>query len=384
MKIAIDVADLDCERIDGTRVYIQNVLKYLGKLAPEDEFFLFHKMEYNKLLRPAEFKNYYDRSLGKGFWWTQIKFARAVRKLKPRVCWMPIQQIPFLNFSAQGGPAWGWQFSIFPPKADQPGADNFQSILNVLIFNFKLIFNRGKVRFRKGNVSSNLTPPHPTFRERRDDSLYPTFPLHLRFRGINSQLGETGTGGGTKYVVTIHDLAFKKELFPDHFPLIGRLKINFYTNVAVKRADKIIAISEATKRDLIKFYPKIDEKKIVVVRHGFDRENFEQEFGEEEKRVFVKKYNLIKEEIGGNIKIQNSQPQAGPPGAEKFKPGIRRSRIQNYLLYVGAIQPRKDLVTLIKAFNKLKFQDTRYKIQTNSKIQDTRYKQIPRYNASKW
>ncbi len=330
MKIAIDTADLDCERIDGTRVYIRNVLKYLGKLAPEDEFFLFHKTEYNKLLRPPEFKNYYDRSLGKGFWWTQIKFARAVRKLKPEVCWMPIQQIPFLNFSAQGGPAWGWQFSIFPPKADQPGAGNFQLILNDLIFKFKLVFNGRK---------------------------------------NNRRVREVSVGSGTKYVVTIHDLAFKRELFPDHFPLIGRLKINFYTNVAVKRADKIIAISEATKRDLIKFYPKIDEKKIAVVYHGFDRENFEQEFGEEEKRVFAKKYNLIKEEIGGNIKIQNSQPQAGPPGAEKFKPGIRRSRIQNYLLYVGAIQPRKDLVTLIKAFNKLKLQDTRYKIQTNSKIQ---------------
>ncbi len=313
MKIAIDTADLDCERIDGTRVYIQNVLKYLGRLAPEDEFFLFHKTEYNKLLRPAEFKNYHDKSLGKGFWWTQIKFAREVRKLNSDVCWMPIQQIPGLNF----------QFSIF----------NFQSIFNDLILNFKLIFNvlilnkrKNDRRAREINKRNN-TEARPRYSEK------------------------------VKYVVTIHDLAFK--FFGNHFPLVDRIKLNWYTDVAVKRADKIIAISEATKKDLIKFYPEVDENKIVVVRHGFDRENFEQEFSEREKKVFAKKYNLIKKEVGENAEIQNS----------KFK-------IQNYLLYVGAIQPRKDLVTLIKAFDKIKSQDARSKIQTNLKIQGTRYKQM--------
>ncbi len=286
MKIAVDTADLDCERIDGTRVYIQNVLKYLGKLAPEDEFFLFHKTKYNKLLKPAEFENYQDKSLGNGFWWTQIKFARAVRKLKPKVCWMPIQQIPFLQF-----------------------------------------------------VKSKVNP------------------TSLKLRGTRSQKS-------TKYVVTIHDLAFKKGLFPDHFPLIDRLKNNFYTDVAVKRADRIIAISEATKKDLIKFYPKIDEKKIVVVHHGFDRENFEQEFGEEEKREFLEKWKIIESKINPTFPLRFQLR-----GINSFQ--LRETRSRNYLLYVGAIQPRKDLVTLIKAFNKLKLQDTRGKRMTNDKLQMT-------------
>ena len=335
MKIAIDTADLDCERIDGTRVYIQNVLKYLGKLAPEDEFFLFHKTEYNELLRPVEFKNYHDKSLGNGFWWTQIKFARAVRKLKPGVCWMPIQQIPFLNF----------KFKIL----------NFNSIFNDLIFKFKLVFSGGKVKFRKANVSSDLKTPHPSFREKRDDPLYPTSPNRLRGTGVES---------GIKYVVTIHDLAFKKGLFPDHFPLIDRLKNNFYTDMAVKRADRIIAISEATKKDLIKFYPKIDEKKIVVVHHGFDRENFEQEFGEEEKREFLEKWKIIESKVNPTFPLRFQLR-----GINSFQ--LRETRSRNYLLYVGAIQPRKDLVTLIKVFNKLKLQDTRGKRMTNDKLQMT-------------
>ncbi len=273
MKIAIDTADLDCERIDGTRVYIQNVLKYLGELALEDEFFLLHKTEYNNLLRLAEFKNYQDKSLGRGFWWTQIKFAREVRKLNSDVCWMPIQQIPFL-----------------------------QSI--------------------KSKVN----------------------PTSLKLRGTRSQRS-------IKYVVTIHDLAFK--FFLDHFPLIDRLKINFYTDVAVKRADRIIAISESTKRDLIRLYPEINENKIVVVHHGFDRENFEQEFREEEKVQFLKKWKLdYNKDHQNKINLRNGKIKQQFPTSPNRLCGT--SANGGYLLYVGAIQPRKDLVTLIRAFNMLK------------------------------
>ena len=227
MKIAIDVADLDCERIDGTRIYIQNVLKYLGELSLKDEFFLFHKGEYNKLLKPVEFDNYYDMSIGKGFWWTQLKFARAVRKLRLRVCWMPIQQFPFL------------------------------------------------VKSQKSSHFAKAT----------------------RDKKVESR--------GTRCVVTIHDLAFK--FFPEHFPWLDRLKLNLYTDMAVKRADKIIAISETTKRDLIRLYPKIDEEKIEVVYHGFDRENFQQEFDGEEIKKFLKKWKIVKQtsryKIQTNLKI---------------------------------------------------------------------------------
>ena len=304
MKIAIDTADLDCERIDGTRVYIQNVLKYLGKLAPEDEFFLLHKTEYNKLLKPTEFKNYHDKSLGKGFWWTQIKFARAVRKLKADVCWMPIQQIPFLK-----------------------------------------------------SIKSKVNP------------------TSLKLRGTRSQKS-------IKYIVTIHDLAFK--FFGDYFPLVDRIKLNWYTDVAVKRADKIIAISEATKRDLIKFYPGIDKNKIAVVYHGFDRKNFEREFSEEERERFLRKWGMIESKVKSRKSVKSIKSVKSDVNVFNDKGGYlktpQNSRSSNfdplytgggYLLYVGAIQPRKDLVTLVKAFDKIKSQDTRNKQMTNDKLQMT-------------
>ena len=228
MKIAIDTADLDCFRIDGTRVYIQNVLKYLGGLAEQDDFFLFHKKRYNELLRPTEYENYKDNLISGKVWWTQLRFAYEINKLQPDVCWMPIQQIPF----------------------------------------------------RRNNY--------------------------------------------TKYVITIHDLAFK--FFPKHFPLVDRLKINFYTDIAVKQADKIIAISETTKRDIIKLYPKVNVDKIKVVYHGFDGKNFMQQFSEGEKCELAREYGLLN----------------------------KKNKIDDFLLYVGAIQPRKDLITLVKSFEQLK------------------------------
>jgi len=38
MKIAIDAADLCDQRVDGTRIYIKNVLDHLGAIGKNDSF----------------------------------------------------------------------------------------------------------------------------------------------------------------------------------------------------------------------------------------------------------------------------------------------------------------------------------------------------------
>lgn len=226
MKIAIDCADLDYARIDGTRVYIKQLLDCFGKIDKQNKFFLYHQTEFNKLLKPQNFSNYQNRKIAPHWWWTQTVFAAELRREMPDVCWMPIQQIPFIG-----------------PKK-------------------------------------------------------------------------------TKYVVTIHDLAFK--FFPKFFPKRDLWKLNFFTDSAIKRADKIIAISEATKKDILKIYPKVDVKKIFVVQHGFDVEHFS--FARSKTQILEVK--------------------------KKFKISIDSN--SKYLLYVGALQPRKDLKTLIKAFESIK------------------------------
>lgn len=122
-----------------------------------------------------------------------------------------------------------------------------------------------------------------------------------------------------KSVVTIHDLAFL--LYPETFPAKDAFLHKLYVREAITKADHLIAITEATKQDIIKFY-KINPDKITVVYHGVDKDRFRlMQEGEENLVADVKsKYNITKP----------------------------------YILYIGNVQPRKNIQGLIKAYQKLR------------------------------
>ena len=85
----------------------------------------------------------------------------------------------------------------------------------------------------------------------------------------------------------------------------------------MKYSDKLIAISNSTKNDLLKIYPTINADKIKVVYHGYDKKLFHE--------------NISPDEIE---KAKNRHmPQAS-----------------RYMIFVGAIQPRKNIETLLEAF----------------------------------
>ena len=122
-----------------------------------------------------------------------------------------------------------------------------------------------------------------------------------------------------KSVVTIHDLAFL--LYPETFPAKDAFLHKLYVREAITKADHLIAITEATKQDIIKFY-KVSPDKITVVYHGVDKDRFRlMQTGEESLVSDVKsKYNITKP----------------------------------YILYIGNVQPRKNIQGLIKAYQKLR------------------------------
>lgn len=64
-----------------------------------------------------------------------------------------------------------------------------------------------------------------------------------------------------KLVITVYDMIH--ELFPDMFPAEDPTKQN--KKIMMDAADHIIAISESTKRDILKLYPDIPSKKISVI-----------------------------------------------------------------------------------------------------------------------
>ncbi|RWY57412.1 glycosyltransferase family 4 protein [Mucilaginibacter gilvus] len=121
---------------------------------------------------------------------------------------------------------------------------------------------------------------------------------------------------GIKTVVSIHDLIFLR--FPQYYGWINRLIYTAKTKRACKTADRIIAISERTKQDLIELL-NIDENKIDVVYQGCAPE-FGIERSSEEKAAVKQKYSL--------------------PG--------------RFMLNVGTIEQRKNLMLLAKALPYLK------------------------------
>jgi len=115
-------------------------------------------------------------------------------------------------------------------------------------------------------------------------------------------------------VVTVHDLAFL--LYP-HF-LTGR-SARYYGLIdnAVRRANHIIAVSEATKRDLVRL-TGTPQSKITVIHEAAEPIYFP----------------IHDQEVLARIHSKYHLPE-------------------QYILFVGTIEPRKNLSTLIRAFQGL-------------------------------
>ena len=135
------------------------------------------------------------------------------------------------------------------------------------------------------------------------------------FHGLSNEIPIGIEKTSIKTVVTIHDLIFIR--YPNLFKSIDK-KIyykKFYS--ACKRANKIIAVSEQTKKDIINFF-SIPSKKIEVVYQGCNHV-FQNDIKDINRKNTLKKYHLPKE----------------------------------FLLYVGAIEERKNLLTLLETIKEL-------------------------------
>ncbi len=126
----------------------------------------------------------------------------------------------------------------------------------------------------------------------------------------------------TKKVITVHDLSFLR--YPEFF---SARKNFWHRALDVKKtlleADKIIAVSENTKNDIVELLG-INEDKIQVVYSG---------------------NNVIKKEV----KVEDVQ---------EF---LAKKKISGrMLLYLGTIEPRKNIINLIKAYNSLRMSGEEY------------------------
>lgn len=121
-------------------------------------------------------------------------------------------------------------------------------------------------------------------------------------------------------VAVVHDLEFLK--YPDTYTWTNRLLLQFFTRHAVHAATQLIAISQYTKDDVIRTYGRAADD-ISVVHHGVDHWRFTAEEN-----------------------MQRPKEQNDGTGALGTLP-------DHFILFVGALQPRKNITGLLTAYEKL-------------------------------
>ena len=131
------------------------------------------------------------------------------------------------------------------------------------------------------------------------------------FHGLSNELSLNIRKAKCRSVVTIHDLIFLH--YPKYYHWIDRKIYDFKFRRACSNADRVIAVSEFTKREIMKYYGT-QEAKIDVVYQGCDPA-FSATIGNEKLDEVARRYSLP----------------------------------QQFILYVGSIEERKNLMLVAKA-----------------------------------
>ena len=127
-------------------------------------------------------------------------------------------------------------------------------------------------------------------------------------------------GAPCPVVTTIHDVSF--QVHPDLFLPKDRWILQTLVPRSMQKAAAVVAVSQSTRRDIVRCYPQIRAEKVSVVL----------------------------EAAGKQFVI--------PPGGQETARAAANKRLgltdAPYLLAVGVLQPRKNLALLLKAFARLK------------------------------
>lgn len=203
-------------------------------------------------------------------------------------------------------------------------------------------YSRDLIRILQENTSDELVLFNPKSKKREDVTITeytkvitPQSFLGKKLKGLWRLMGITklaknehldlyhglsgeipiGISQHIRSIVTIHDLIFVR--YPKLYSFFDR-KIHFLKfRYAARKSHHIIAISEQTKQDIITFLG-VPEQKISVVYQGCHKA-FKQSYSEQQKEQICQKYQLP----------------------------------EQFVLSVGAIEPRKNALEIVKAITNL-------------------------------
>mgnify|MGYP002725683794 CR=1 FL=1 len=131
---------------------------------------------------------------------------------------------------------------------------------------------------------------------------------------ISPNINFTALSKDIKFFQTIHDLSYK--IYPEFYSIRRRMWHKLINPKKLcQQAEVIICPSQSTKNDIAKHY-KIDKDKIKIIYPGLSMANKDSRVSKEKYEQVRKKYNLP----------------------------------NNYILFLGTIEPRKNLLGLIESY----------------------------------
>lgn len=207
--------------------------------------------------------------------------------------------------------------------------NNFTGLGNysrTLVNNLSACFPANEYHLYSPNIhhtpetESFLVPPFATHLHPNSGAYWRTFSIKQDlkrdgieiFHGLSHEIPVGIQHTGIKSVVTIHDIIYKT--YPDMFTAIDRAIYDLKFRYSCKHADKIIAISESTKNDIIRYFGTPAEK-IEVIYQAIHPVFYTMQ-DETDARQTVESYGIP----------------------------------TDYLLYVGSINSRKNLLSIVKAY----------------------------------
>lgn len=161
---------------------------------------------------------------------------------------------------------------------------------------------------------SRLPTINPRVRIPWEQALAPLLLRHIRADVFHGVLNVAPLFCPVPSIITIHDLAFLS--FPQTFRRHNRLYLAWATRVSAHRAARILAVSEATKREIIRLL-HIPPERIVVTYDACDA-------------------------------------RFTPPDRAALADFRRRAGLPDrFILFVGTLEPRKNLPTLLDAYARI-------------------------------
>ena len=116
-------------------------------------------------------------------------------------------------------------------------------------------------------------------------------------------------------VITVHDLSFLR--YPRMFRTGNRLYLGAMTGVACRRAGAVIAVSDFTAQEVVKLL-KVPKERVFSVHHGV-----------------APRFRPLPEDSVARFRRAHNLPD-------------------RFILYLGTLEPRKNLIRLVRAFSRLK------------------------------